>query len=181
MNCSLPKTKAVTKPKRKPKTKPPAPKPTKSSKSQSAKDKAQDARRRAIYNISSEEYEAVLAYQNGRCAITGRLPATLSLAIDHDHRTGLIRGLLGNQANKGLALFQDNPEWLRRAADYLENPPVTTVIGEPVYGVQGRVTKKAKNRKYGPDGTKTPQPRTFKLSTSQNNDNAKSESRKSDN
>lgn len=124
--------------------------------------KAQDARRKALYNLSSEEYEAVLTYQNGRCAITGRLPATLSLAIDHCHKTGLIRGLLSAQANKGLAIFQDNPDWLRRAAAYLENPPVSSAVGEDVFGVIGRMTKKAANRRFGPPpGTKTPQSRDF--------------------
>ncbi len=103
----------------------------------------------------------VLADQSGKCFITGKIPKTV-LHIDHDHKNGLVRGLLDSWANKGLAYFQDNPAWLRRAAEYLENPPFTRVLGGPVYGVTGRVTKKARNRRYGPDGSKTPQPRTYK-------------------
>jgi hypothetical protein len=63
------------------------------------------------------------------------------------------------RANKGLGYFNDDPEELRRAADYLESSIFTEVLGEPVYGMIGRVTKRAKNRRYGPEGTKEPQPR----------------------
>ena len=130
--------------------------------------KSRDARIRTLYNICSEEYEAVLAYQNGVCAITGKLPGANSLSIDHCHLTGRVRGLLSPWANKGLAVFQDNPDWLRRAADYIDNPPVSIALGQDVYGVIGRMTRKAKSRRYGPDGSKAPQPRTHKLSTSKN-------------
>ena len=67
--------------------------------------------------------------------------------------------MLSAWANKGLAVFQDNPEWLRNAAEYLENPPVPRALGEEVYGVVGRVSRKVGSRRYGPDGTKEPQPR----------------------
>jgi hypothetical protein len=107
------------------------------------------------------EYEAVLAHQQGVCAISGKKPKTV-LHIDHDHKTGQVRGLLNSWINKGLAAFQDNPEWLRKAADYLENPPVTAALGEDVFGVVGRVSRKAKSRRYGPDGSKEPQPRNRK-------------------
>jgi recombination endonuclease VII len=112
-----------------------------------------------IFNTCSEEYEACLTLQNNVCAITGKPSSTLYL--DHDHHSGLVRGLISYKVNKGLALFDDSPDNLRAAADYLENPPFTRAAGEPVYGVMGRVTKKPKNRIYGPDGTKTPQPRAI--------------------
>lgn len=73
-----------------------------------------------------------------------------------------MRGIIDWQANKGLSYFNDDPGQLRRAADYLENHPFTAALGEKVYGVMGKVTKKARNRVYGPNKTKTPQPRVFK-------------------
>jgi hypothetical protein len=86
------------------------------------------------------------------------------LVIDHCHRTGLLRSIIDWKVNKGLAFFDDNSDWLRAAADHLDNPSFPRALGENVYGVQGRVgTKKgaASRRVYGPDRTKTPQPRTF--------------------
>jgi hypothetical protein len=119
--------------------------------------KAREARLKRIFNTCSEEYEKVLVYQNGNCAITKK-PAT-QLYLDHNHSTGLLRGLLSYKVNKGLAYFSDDPDLLRNAADYLENPPYSAAVGEDVYGVMGRVTTKPKNRKYGPMGTKLPQKR----------------------
>jgi Recombination endonuclease VII len=139
------KAKAAPKPKAPPKS------------SQATRDKARESRLRLIFNTCSEEYEKTLEFQNYVCGVTKKPASTLYL--DHDHATGKLRGLISYRINKGLALFDDNPAYLRAAADYLENPPYTLAVGEDVYGVLGRVTKKAKNRKYGPTGTKTPQPR----------------------
>src|SRR5690242_14788213 len=41
-------------------------------------------------------------------------------AIDHDHKTGRVRGLLCNACNRGMGLLQDSPRMLRAAAQWLE-------------------------------------------------------------
>lgn len=120
--------------------------------------RSRSRRLKALFNITLAEYDRVLAYQGGVCAISG-LATSKALVIDHDHRSGRVRGCLNWNVNRSLAAFRDNPEWLRRAADYLEHPPVSAALGEDVYGVMGSVTRKASNRRYGPFGTKTPQPR----------------------
>lgn len=43
------------------------------------------------------------------------------LVIDHDHETGLIRGILCHDCNMALGMAQDNPLILRAIADYIEN------------------------------------------------------------
>lgn len=42
------------------------------------------------------------------------------LNLDHDHKTGAPRALLCHNCNRGLGLFQDNPRYLRQAAEYIE-------------------------------------------------------------
>jgi hypothetical protein len=80
------------------------------------------------YDISVSEYDRLLALQGGKCAICGRPPGRVRLAVDHDHKSGAVRGLLCGRApkrncNQGLGYFSDSPERLRAAADYLELPP----------------------------------------------------------
>ncbi len=85
-----------------------------------------DAHLRAKYGISAAAYDALLAEQDGRCAICG-LPETLSragrvlqLAVDHCHASRTVRGLLCGDCNNGLGRFKDDPELLLRAAAYLK-------------------------------------------------------------
>jgi hypothetical protein len=102
-----------------------------------------------LYRLTEADYDQILNHQNGVCAISGRLPGATRLHTDHDHQTGLIRGLLSPFINKGLAYFEDDPYLLRQAADYLENPPAVAALGRRVYGLLGRAKHK-KTMVYGP-------------------------------
>lgn len=48
--------------------------------------------------------------------------------VDHDHRSGWVRGLLCRRCNLGLGLFDDSVSSLRRAADYLEDHETEDVV-----------------------------------------------------
>jgi len=75
---------------------------------------------RAAYNMSEEDYEEWMHAQDGCCAICQRPPEkNRRLAIDHDHKTGAVRGLLCTRCNVGLGQFGDKTKLLSRALDYL--------------------------------------------------------------
>jgi hypothetical protein len=102
-----------------------------------------------LFRLTPEEWETILKYQDGVCAISGKPPVTKALAADHDHKTGKIRGALTMDMNRGLAFFKDDPILLRKAADYLENPPAVAALGKEVYGLIGKAQLK-KKMIYGP-------------------------------
>lgn len=83
------------------------------------------------FGLNDEEYDALLASQAGGCAICLRPPKKIRLHIDHNHKTGMIRGLLCSWCNHQLlSSARDSVDILRSAVAYLESPPAVDVIGE---------------------------------------------------
>ena len=88
-----------------------------------------------LYAITVEQYNEILERQGGVCAIcrgeeTRTVKGTIcSLAVDHDHETGQVRGLLCQACNAALGGFRDDPELLKRAADYIEEGSNVTQQG----------------------------------------------------
>lgn len=68
--------------------------------------------------VTDDEYERLLAAQGGGCAICGSTPKTRRLHVDHDHRTGRVRGLLCMRCNRALPSWVTT-RWLLDAAEYL--------------------------------------------------------------
>jgi hypothetical protein len=110
------------------------------------KEKARAKRLKLLFNITIEEYEAILKFQNNVCFICGSPPFSKRHAVDHHHTSGLVRGLLCMKCNRALAKFKDNAEHLMKAAQYLLQPPATAALGIPRYGLKGRTSNKAKTR-----------------------------------
>lgn len=71
------------------------------------------------YNITPEDYQAMLAVQNGTCAICKQGPGKSKLQVDHDHDTGQVRGLLCVSCNSGLGHLGDDYGRVLLAAEYL--------------------------------------------------------------
>lgn len=100
------------------------------------------------FGLDDAQYEALLKRQEGVCAICHRPPKKIRLHIDHDHKTGVIRGLLCSWCNhKLLSGARDSIEVLRNAVAYMEAPPAIAVLGETT------VPKKRRKR-----STSTPTP-----------------------
>jgi len=76
-----------------------------------------------LYGLTTEDYDALYDRQGGRCAICGCSEGESikgAFAIDHDHTTGRVRGLLCGLCNTAIGKLQDSPTLLRKAATYLE-------------------------------------------------------------
>ena len=70
-----------------------------------------------LYGLTREDYEAMLTEQGGLCLIC-RKPMDPP-AVDHDHATGAVRGLLCRSCNSAIGLLGDDPQMLQRAIEYL--------------------------------------------------------------
>lgn len=72
------------------------------------------------HGLRPDDYGALFEAQGGKCAICKARPQPGKfLHIDHDHKTGLVRGLLCRGCNMGLGCFQDNTSSLYEAVDYV--------------------------------------------------------------
>ena len=77
------------------------------------------------YDLSLEQFDALLASQGSRCAICGieQPNGTGRHAVwnvDHCHKTGAVRGVLCAPCNTAIGQLKDDPELVRAALKYLE-------------------------------------------------------------
>ena len=78
------------------------------------------------YGIAVDDYDKMFKKQNGVCAICGKPETKISrsgvrrLSIDHNHKTGKIRGLLCCKCNIGIGSFLESVEFLLKAIKYLK-------------------------------------------------------------
>jgi hypothetical protein len=118
---------------------------TEAAKRKSRKKSAHKQHIKNTYGLTYEQYETLLAAQDGRCAICGG-KRSYNLNVDHCHKTGFVRGLLCRQCNgRLLTAAKDDPATLRAAADYLEWPPAQRVLGDHVVPEQLTVPRRRRN------------------------------------
>src|SRR5260221_7586754 len=101
-----------------------------------------------LYRITPEEQDRVEKFQRGIGTFSillekGDPSKEAKLFNDHRHTDGLYRGRLAYLINKGLGVIEGTykertPSILRALAYYLDNPPATTILGKPRYGMIGR-------------------------------------------
>lgn len=126
-------------------------------------DKARAKRLMDCYKLTIEQWEQVYRYQGGRCFICGREEprSKTRLSTDHDHDTGLFRGLLCSQCNAWLGKIENSFKRLglhkiegfgivtaiTNVAKYLLHLPAAVALKEMHYGYPGRVGTKAHRNK----------------------------------
>ena len=97
------------------------------------KDSLKDRDRRRLYGMQLGQYEQLLSEQGGVCVICGLTEtATMSkvdrrvrcLAVDHDHDSGCVRGLLCRRCNKAIGLLREDIDIFASAISYLLNVKV---------------------------------------------------------
>lgn len=82
-------------------------------------DKNWSSRLRCSYGITSIDYNQLLKDQNNSCAICGKPPEKIKLAVDHNHVNGRVRGLLCFHCNTILGHAYDSVKILKSALDYI--------------------------------------------------------------
>ncbi len=61
---------------------------------------------RRLYGLSDRDRKQLLVDQNGRCALCHRFGRDGELVTDHDHETGIVRGLLCQRCNLALGAYE---------------------------------------------------------------------------
>jgi hypothetical protein len=75
------------------------------------------------YGITPERYQELLKQQNYRCGICGIHEDEVSqrsLCVDHCHNSNQVRGLLCDKCNRGIGAFNDDPELISKAAEFID-------------------------------------------------------------
>ncbi len=84
------------------------------------------------YGLSLEDFNTLLEQQRHCCALCRKPFSTghaAGPAVDHDHNTGAIRGILHNACNSRLGSFGDDPDLLDAAALYLRTSRTPHAVG----------------------------------------------------
>lgn len=82
------------------------------------------------YPLSNKEFNVLFHKQDGKCKLCDKslvnerkaLEVRRNAAVDHNHTTFEVRGILCNACNYGLGCFKENIEILSRAIEYLQKP-----------------------------------------------------------
>jgi len=72
------------------------------------------------YKITASERRLMEDKQKGLCKICHKSPSKRGLFIDHDHTTGIVRGLLCHNCNIAVGMVRDDPEIITAMIDYLK-------------------------------------------------------------
>jgi len=75
---------------------------------------------KSLYGLSVEEHQQLLDDTNGKCPICGKDFSEARACVDHDHETGIVRGMICSNCNSAIGLLNENIDVLLNAINYLE-------------------------------------------------------------
>lgn len=76
-----------------------------------------------VYGLREGEYDALLAFQGGVCALCGKPFGRKRGAVDHNHADGRVRGIIHGWENTILGRIRDSLDWARALVSYLTESP----------------------------------------------------------
>lgn len=123
--------------------------------SSTSQERARARRLKIFFNLSVEEWDRIDTFQRGCCAACGRPQKSgKRLATDHNHLTGLVRGLLCSSCNRILGKIErawskdiDVIMVLGHLLDFLKNPTAVQALGKEIFTFAGRFGTK-RHKKY---------------------------------
>lgn len=95
------------------------------------------------FNLTLSDWQKIFDYQKGLCAICQK--PLIKPNTDHEHASGLIRGILCIWCNRNLREYM-TVDFVQKVLNYLTNPPASTALGRPHYGLPGRVGTKTRRK-----------------------------------
>ena len=101
------------------------------------------------YGLTPQQWELLFTSQGSCCAIcnTSTPNRGKGWVVDHDHKTGQVRGILCSTCNLAMGVFSDDPDLLNRAVTYLHTTPVVEAF---VRSGTGRRDSKGSRQGRGP-------------------------------
>ena len=97
-----------------------------------------------LYNLTLEDFETIVRAQGGGCAICKNTKRGKGgIAVDHDHKTGLIRGGVCMPCNRAIGVIEREWKYFEQFREYLMHPPAVAALGGYRYGRRGRTTNKS--------------------------------------
>jgi hypothetical protein len=122
---------------------------------QTKKEKAREQRLNKFFNLTSQLWDVIAAYQNHVCFVCHKPQKSgKRLAVDHSHHSGIIRALLCSTCNRALGRMErtwpkgtDVPAMLIRLAEVLTDPPAVKALGREIKTFAGRFGTK-RHRKH---------------------------------
>ena len=112
------------------------------------RERQHESRLRVLFCLTPEEYTLINAYQEAHPTHRVLLGnGKMRNAVEHRHSDGLIRGVMSPMLNRAYGfierLFPNNTaEILRALAEFHDNPPATTALGTPRFGLIGKAMYK---------------------------------------